>query len=160
MGAEGVNVPVAVGLVLFLVAVPFWRVADYVRDRTDSRNVARAWIADNLPYNWALVVPSELGFEMRGLQIRGRNIKVVALAPVRDPAALDALLADVPVPAAILVPRWGADRRSPGQRAADALNALSQRWSVMQTFGSNDVLVNYTSPTAWGDPAFAIATLR
>jgi hypothetical protein len=60
----------------------------------------------------------------------------------------------------ILVPRWGADRRSPGQQAADALNALARQWRVLQTFGTNDVLVNYSSSTAWGDPAFAIAILR
>jgi hypothetical protein len=59
-----------------------------------------------------------------------------------------------------MVPRWGADRRSPGQRAADALNQLGSQWRVLQTFGTNDVLINYSSFTPWGDPAFAIAVLR
>lgn len=53
----------------------------------------------------------------------------------------------------------GAFRRSPGQRAADALNALAGQWRVLEAFGSNDVLVNHGFPTAWGDPAFAVAIL-
>jgi hypothetical protein len=154
------NLPVTAGLVLVLATIPFWRFADHVRDRTDSRNLAREWARDHLPYNWAIVLPSELGFDRRGLDIRSRHIKVVDLASARDPAALDALLSDVPAPAVIMVPRWGADRRVPGQRAADALNALARQWRVIQSFGSNDVLVNYSSSTAWGDPAFSIAILK
>jgi hypothetical protein len=154
------NLPAVAAVVLLLGAIPVWRFADHLRDRTDSRNLARAWVAEHLPYDWAVVVPSELGFDRRGLQIRSRHVKVVDLAAARDPAALDAMLSDVPAPAAIMVPRWGADRRSPGQRTADALNELARRWRVIQTFGSNDVLVNYSFATAWGDPAFSIAILK
>jgi hypothetical protein len=154
------NVPVLAGLGLVIAAVPFWNLAEHLRDRTDSRNLARVWVAENLPYDWTIVLPKELGFDRRGLDIRGRRIKVVELRSARDPDALNALLSDVPSPAAILVPRWGADRRSPGLKAADALNALTSQWRVVKTFGKNDVLVNYLSPTAWGDPAFAIAVLR
>ena len=155
-----IGVPILSALVLIIATVPFWRFADYVRDRTDSRNLARAWVADNLPPNWTIVLPTELGFARDGLTRRGRNLKVVDLRSARDPEALDALLKDVPAPAAIMVPRWGADRRSPGQRAADALNQLGSQWRVLQTFGTNDVLINYSSFTPWGDPAFAIAVLR
>jgi hypothetical protein len=155
-----VTVPVLAGLILTIATVPFWRVPDYLRDRTDSRNRARAWVARNLPYDWAIVVPSELGFDRRGLQIRGRRVKVVDLRSARDPDALNALLSDVAPPAAIMVPRWGADRRSPGQSTADALNHLSRQWRVLESFGSNDVLVNYGFATAWGDPAFSIAVLK
>jgi hypothetical protein len=151
-----------VGLAVVLVAatVPFWFLADHLRIRTDSRNLARQWVAEHLPYDWALVVPSELGFDRRGLEIRGRKVKVVDLRSAKDPQALDALLRDVPSPAAILVPRWGADRRSPGRQTAEALNALTPPWRRVASFGSNDVLVNYLWPTAWGDPAFSIAVLR
>lgn len=148
------------GIGLVLAVVPVWHIADDLRDRTDSRNLARAWVADELPYNWAIVLPSELGFDRKGLEIRSRHIKVVDLRSARDPEAVNALLADVPSPAVMFVPRWGADRRSPGQKAADALNALTSRWKVVKTFGSNDVLVNYWSATAWGDPAFAIAIVK
>jgi hypothetical protein len=155
-----VGVPAVAGALLFVAAVPFWRFADHVRDRTDSRNRARTWIAVNVPHDWALVVPRELGFDDRGLGARGRHVKVVELKAARDAAAIKALLADVPAPAVLLVPRWGADRRSPGQSTADALNALAQQWRVIQTFGTNDVLVNYLFATAWGDPAFAVAVVK
>jgi hypothetical protein len=153
-------VPVLAAIVLTGAAVPFWFVADHLRNRTDSRNLARAWVAENLPYDWAIVVPTELGFDRRGLEIRGRTVKAIDMKSARDQAALDAMLADVPSPAAIMVPRWGADRRSPGMQRAETLNALTPRWRTVARFGSNDVLVNYLWPTAWGDPAFSIAVLR
>jgi hypothetical protein len=87
-------------------------------------------------------------------------VKVVELKPARIAAAITALIADVPAPAVLLVPRWGADRRSPGQSTADALNALARQWRVIKTFGTNDVLVNYLFATAWGDPAFAVAVVK
>ncbi len=155
-----VKVPVLAGIVLAIAAVPFVRLADHVRDRTDSRNLARAWIAAHLPNNHTIVVPRELAFDVRPLEMERRAVKRVELISAREPAVLDALLADVPAPAVILVPRWGADRRRPGQRDADALNALTKQWRVLETFGRNDVLVNYLHPTAWGDPAFSIAVLK
>jgi hypothetical protein len=151
---------VVVGTVLLIVTVPFWRYAEHLRDRTDSRNLARAWIKEHISYDWAIVVPNELGFDSRGLDIRGRVVKRVDLRSARDPDKLNALLSDVPSPAVILVPRWGADRRSPGQREADALNTLARQWRVLQTFGNNELLTNYLFSTAWGDPAFAIAVLE
>ena len=158
--AKRVNVPVLAGVILVVAAVPFWRFADHVRDRTDSRNQLHAWIGDNLPPNWSIVVPRELGLDRRGLDARGRHVKVVELKPARDGGDIAALLSDVPAPAVMLVPRWGADRRTPGQSTADALNALSTQWRVIRTFGSNDVLVNYLFATAWGDPAFSVAIVK
>ena len=155
-----VNLRAALAVILFLAVAPFWRYADHLRDRIDSRNVAREWVAENLPYDWAIVVPKELGFDRRGLEIRSRHIKVVDLSAARAAAAVQAILSDVPAPAAIMVPRWGADRRSPGQRTADVLNELTRGWRVLATFGANDVLVNYSSATAWGNPAFSIAVLK
>jgi hypothetical protein len=155
-----IGVPAAVGAVLFVASVPVWRVPDYLRDRTDSRNRARSWIAERLPPQWAIVVPKELGFDLRPLASGGRHVKEVELRAAADPETLAARLSDVPAPAAILVPRWGADRRTPGQREADTLNALGREWRVLSTFGTTDVLVNYSFATAWGDPAFAIAVLK
>ncbi len=155
-----VNVPVLAGIVLAIAAVPFLRLADHVRARTDSRNLASAWIAAQLPRDHTIVVPRELAFDVRPLEKGRRSVTRVELASAREPDALDALLGEVPSPAVILVPRWGADRRSPGQRRADALNALTKQWRVLETFGHNDVLVNYLHPAAWGDPAFSIAVLK
>jgi len=40
------------------------------------------------------------------------------------------------------------------------LNAVARPFRVIKTFGRNDVLVNYSPPAAWGDPAFAIAIVK
>jgi hypothetical protein len=148
------------GAVVLIATVPVWHLLPHFRNRTDSRNLARAWMTEHLPPNWAVVVPTELGFDLRGLDTGGRHVKVVALRSARDPAAINALLGDVPSPAVMMVPRWGADRRSPGTKAADLLNSFSGRWRVIKRFGTNDVLVNYLYATAWGDPAFAIAIVK
>jgi hypothetical protein len=87
-------------------------------------------------------------------------VVVVDLQAARDPGAVSGLLAKVPAPAVILVPRWGADTRFPGADLPPLLNALSQQWRVMKTFGANDVLVNYSYSNPWGDPAFAVAILK
>ena len=69
------------------------------------------------------------------------------------------VLGSVQGPAVIMVPHWGADARFPGQETADVLNKLSRDLQVIKTFGTNPVLVNYTEPAPWGDPAFDIAVL-
>ena len=156
----GILIPALTAVILLIAAVPVWHLADHLRVRTDSRNLAREWVGEQLPPNSAVVIPTELGFDSRGLGARGRHVKVVDLLWARNRAGVDALLDDVPSPAVLMVPRWGADRRSPGQKTADALNAASQGRRVIKSFGSNDVLVNYSSTTAWGDPAFAIAIVK
>ena len=85
-----VNAPLLAGVVLLIATVPFWHFGPYLRGITDSRNEARAWIAGNLPPGWAIVVPTELGFDPRGLEVRGRRVKVVELRPARDPGTVNA----------------------------------------------------------------------
>jgi hypothetical protein len=58
-----------------------------------------------------------------------------------------------------MMPRWSADPRFEGQKLADALNDTSRHLRILKTFGTNSVLVNYSPPTANGDPAFAVALL-
>jgi hypothetical protein len=147
-------------LVLVMATVPIWRFADHVRDRIDSRNVVEPFLVQRLSADWTIVVPKQLAFDARGLQGMRRRIVVVDLQSARDEGALQAMLGDVPSPAVILVPRWGADQRFAGQDVADSLNALDRRWPVIRNFGTNDVLVNYSYSTPWGDPAFAVATLK
>ncbi len=156
----GIPIPALTAVVLLIATVPVWHLADHLRVRTDSRTLARDWVGEHLPPNWAVVLPTELGFDARGLGATGRHVKVVDLLWARDRAGLNALLHDVPSPAVLMVPRWGADRRSPGQKTADALNAAAQGRRVIKSFGTNDVLVNYSSTTAYGDPAFAIAVVK
>ena len=145
--------------VLAAAALPWWNLGDHVRDRTDSRRIAEGWI-DTLPREWTVVVPKQLGFDHRRLEAAGRRVTVVDLQSAQDPGALDTLLEGLPAQAVILVPRWGADARYPGGEQAVALNRLAARWRPIRSFGSHPVLVNYSFPAPWGDPAFAGAKLR
>jgi len=150
----------AVGLVLVITMVPVWHFADHLRDRTDSRNLAQAWLKENLLSGWTIVIPKQLGFDARRLEADGRRVVVVDLQIAGDVGALASVLSDLPATAVILVPRWGADARYAGQELADTLNNVSRRWRPIKSFGTNPVLVNYSSATPWGDPAFAVANLK
>jgi hypothetical protein len=145
--------------VLLVLAIPFWNVRDVVRDRTDSRRLATAWLERRLPAGWTIVIPSQLAFDTRPLQARGTRVAVVDFRAATNADQLRGLLSEVQDPAVVLVPRWGADQRFEGKETAEALNRTASHWEVQATFGSNPVLVNYSQPNPWGNPAFAIATL-
>lgn len=149
-----------VGVVLVFVALPWWHVVDHFRDRTDSRNQARAWIEARLPDDWTIVIPSQLGFDPRPLEAEGRHVVVVDFPAEGDAASIDALRNEVPSPALILAPRWGADPRFEGAERAAVLNAAASRWKVIESFGINPVLVNYANPVAFANPAFAAAVFK
>ena len=153
------HVRLVVILLLVAAAVPLRHVRDHVRDRTDSRKIAQRWIEQRVPSDWTIVVPSQMAFDSRPLKARGAHVTEIDLQSVRDAGAWQRLLSSVQQPAVLLVPHWGADSRYPGQDTADTLNEVSSHLQVVRTFGSNPVLVNYPPPTAWGDPAFAVAVL-
>lgn len=156
----GLGLRAALGFVLFLLVTPVWHLPGHLRDQTDSRNLAVAWMAGRLPEGWAVVVPSELAFDARPLEAAGHRVVRVDLQPARDVIALQQVLADVQSPAAMLVPRWGADPRYPGAELASQLNGLTASWRVLERFGTHDVLVNYAYPTPDGDPAFGVAIVK
>lgn len=157
---RSIAVPVALWTILVLLAIPVWHVPGHLRDRTDSRNAVVTWIAERVPSTWAIVAPRQLGFDARPLEAMKRTVNVVDFAALRDPAALQSLRAELGGAAVILAPRWGADTRFPGQELAPELNDLSRSWRVLRSFGTNDVLVNYSYPNPWGDPAFSVAVLQ
>jgi hypothetical protein len=151
----------ALGLAFLLAAavLPPWHVRDAFRDTTDSRTVAQAWIAEHIPPDWTVVVPPELGMDVRPLEARGMKIAIADVGA--DPAAVPAQIANVSGTAAVvLVPRWAADERYPGRETAERRNELARAWRIVASFGSHPVLVNYTQPVPEGDPAFGIATLE
>jgi hypothetical protein len=145
--------------VLLAAAVPPWNIRDIVRDRTDSRRLATAWLERRLPAGWTIVIPAQLAFDARALQARGSSVTVVDFRQATNPDQLRGLLSGVQEPAVILVPRWGADERFAGKEVAEALNEVGRHWQVQASFGTNPVLVNYSQPNPWGNPAFSIATL-
>lgn len=146
--------------VVLLLLIPVWHIAGHFRVVPDSRNVATAWIQERIPAGWTIVVPKQLGLDRRPLEAAGRRVVEVDLQSGRDDAAVNTMMAEVPAPAVLLVPRWGADDRFPNGEQATTLNDIGRRWRVMRQFGSTDVLVNYSYSTPWGDPAFAVAVLK
>ncbi len=149
---------VATAIVLLVAAVPWSHVHAELRDHADSRNLATAWLDAHIEPGWTIVAPPQLAFDARPLEASGRHVKVVDY--VSNPTALDTELHALATPAVVLVPQWGFDERHPGQEQAARWNAISKDWRVLASFGANPVLVNYTPPTAWGNPAFSIATLE
>ena len=150
---------IVAGLILVVAMVPLWHFADPVRDRTDSRNLAQVWLEGHVPPGWTVVTPTHLCFDARWLEARGRKVVAIDLQLVREAGSFLALLSAIPGPAVLMVPRWGADPRFGGGEQAAIFNELSRRWKVLETFGTNDVLVNYVS-TPWGYSAFAVAILK
>jgi hypothetical protein len=152
----------AVAFVALVAAVvPMWHVADHLRDRTDSRNRAEAWIEERIPAEWTIVAPTELNFDPRDLEARGRRVVTVDLRSGHDAGSLHALFVDVPSPAVILVPRWAVDPQSAGGEDLDTLTDIARRWRTIEAFGTHPVLLNHPwSSTPSGDPAFAIAVLK
>jgi hypothetical protein len=154
------TISLLIAVVLILLTVRVSNLRSHMRDRIDSRRVVLAWIEERIPKDWTIIVPRELAFNLRTLEATGRAVMAIDLQGATDPSSLKALLRDVPPTAVILSPRWGADRRWPGQERAPALNELTSGWRVLERFGTNDVLVNYSYSTPWGDPAFAVALLN
>jgi hypothetical protein len=150
---------VVTAFVLVGAIVPWWRVPGYLRDRTDSRNLAVAWMETRVPQEWTVVVPKQLRFDARPLQARG--LRIVEVDPQSAPTqeAFQRVLGGMQGPGVLFVPTWGADARFEGQAIADALNGLSQQLQVVKTFGTKPVLVNYAEPVPEGDPKFGIAVL-
>jgi hypothetical protein len=148
------------GAALAAAAIPPAHLADLVRDRTDSRTLVQAWVRDRLPPEWFIAAPSQLGLDTDAfLKATGRRVAVVNLRSARDEESLRRLFHDVPRPAVVLAPRWDADERFPGQEVAPLLNELTRSWRVVETFGANPVLVNYSQPVPSGNPAFAVAVI-
>lgn len=144
---------VVVTVLLVATAVPLWHLRDHLRDRTDSRNRAQAWIEMRIPPDWTIVVPSQLGFDTRALEAKGAHILVADVHAADDLGRLN----DVQGPAVALVPRWGRDPGFSEQQSPDAMNAVTRDWRFLESFGTNPVLVNRSPSTPSGDPAFGVA---
>jgi hypothetical protein len=151
-------VRIVVGLVLIAIAVPFGHITDQFRGRTDSRNLAQAWIEAHFPPECSIVVPAQLCVDIRDLKAKGRRVTVVDLQSVGDADTLYKLLVGNPVPAVIMVPRWDTHWQFSGWDITELLSKVTSHWRIVKTFGSHPV--NVKPPVIpVGDPAFAVAIL-
>ena len=119
----------------------------------DSRNLASDWIVQHLPEGWTIVVPSDLGFDIRGLEGGDFLVEEVSVTTLQDQKDMLALVEGQVV---ALVPVWGMDGRFAAPVNPDEMNAMTAGRRTLAEFGSNPVLVNYARATAWGNPRFLI----
>jgi len=152
---DGLVGRVAVLLALLALVLPVHRLVDHTVVKPDSRNLARDWILQNLPNGWTIVIPSKLGFDIRGLADRDFLVEKVNITTVQDQQDM---LASVEGPVVALVPVWGVDTRREAPANPDALNATTSGKRTLAEFGSNPVLTNYEYGTVWGDPRLLIVT--
>jgi hypothetical protein len=152
-------VSIVVGLVLIAIAMPFGHITDQLRRRTDSRNLAQAWIQAHFPLEWSIIVPKQLCVDIRDLTAKGRRVTVVDINSAGDAETLHKLLVESAVPAVIMLPRWDAHFRFPGWDIAEVLSGVTSHWRIVKTFGSHPVNVN-PPVIPLGDPAFVVAILE
>ncbi len=145
--------------VLVALAFPWPHVVDMFRLRTDSRNIATAWLDAEVPNQWTIVVTKQLDFDTRPLEANGHRVMQVDLLGATTEEAVDRLMAPVPMPAVILYPHWGADPHVFGGVHVPMLNALTARWSPIRTFGSEPIIFNHPNHAPTGNPEFSVGPL-
>ena len=143
------------------LATPLARLPEQARTTVDSRWDALAWLDRRLPTYWTLIVPADLGIDLRELQRRGYPLHVVDYRSLGTLAAVDAVADGAHGPVAAFLPRWSHAEQPEGTAAAARRAAELDRtvapFVPLAWFGRNPVLVNYPFPVPWGDPAFSIA---
>ena len=166
---------VAVLLTLLVLVLPVHRLVDHAVVPPDSRNLARDWILQNLPDGWTIVIPAELGFDMRGLADRNFLVEEVKITTVQDGKTKynepivdqQDMLALVKGPVVALVPVWGMFTRGEAPVYGkfvgryvdfDVYGTMISGKRTLAEFGSNPVLIDYNPPTVWGDPRLLIVT--
>ena len=145
---------VTVVLLLALV-LPGTRLRSHVTVTPDSRNLARAWLVENIPADWKVLLTSELNFDRRDLAAGQIQIEEVSVSTLHDQ---NQLLKSVEGQVVALVPIWGVDGRLDSAISPDDINATLSSKRILAEFGSNEVLLNYDRApgTVWGDPKFVV----
>ncbi len=151
--ASAVSVALLIGLLV--LTLPTRRLLEQARVTADSRNLATEWLAENIPAGWTVVIPTELGFDTRGLEVHNLqtvNVSVRTIQQQRD------LLASLEGQTVALVPVWGMDGRFEAEPSPGAMNAAGAPRRTLQEFGRNGVLLNRDPPTARGNPRFRVVS--
>ena len=148
-------------LVLSVVALyqPLGKFPGQFRAPPESRLMVVEWIEEHLPSNWTIIVPEELGLDVRPLEARGYSIRTEKFMLLKTGEAIGALIKSEHGPVVLLVPEWGADRRFPSaDRAATLNHAVAETpLRLLNSFEGRRLSVNYPQPIALGNPAISIA---
>ena len=127
----------AIGVVGFLglfalgLNAPLGKFAAQMEVAGESRVRAVAWIKKHVATDATVIVPEELYLDTRPLASSGYPIRVVEFKALDTAQSIDSLMAEIPGPVVVLVPRWVADLRFPdadgAKDKAAALNEASMR---------------------------------
>ena len=149
--SAGTGLAVAV----FLASLNWSRVFAAYDPIPDSRHRAARWIHEELPVGARLWVPVALGLDLRTLR---EDLDVMEVVDLRE---ISRRLRDGDEGFA-LVPEFSHDPRREGgeQQAMLFTTALAMNPnSVLSSFGTKPLLVNYPQPAAWGNPRFHVVRL-
>lgn len=156
------RVPVVASVVALpfvaVMAAPMMSFPDQVRVPRESRVDAVAWIKDNIPPAWTIIVPEELGFDGRPLAVCGYEVRTVDFKPLDSVDAIEGLFGLTGEPDAVLVPKWGADSRFSGGELVAALNQAMDDapMRTVKSFPGRGLKINYPIPVPTGNPGFDI----
>ncbi len=152
---EGTPAKTVIVVLLLALVLPGARLKSHATVTPDSRNLARVWLAENIPADWKILLTSELNFDQRGLANGHIQVEEVSVSTLHDQ---NQLLASVEGQVVALVPIWGVDGRFDSAISPDEINAMLSGKRVLAAFGSNEVLLNYDRGmgTVWGDPKFVV----
>ena len=131
----------------------------------ETRVQAVAWIKEHIATDTTVIIPAELYFDSRPLASSGYPIRIVEFKSLDTAQRIDSLMAEIPGPVVVLVPKWVVDlRQLDADRAkaqAAALNeAVKQAQLVpLVDFGSYGVEINHYDygGVPGGNPGFSIA---
>ena len=90
----------------------------------DTRVRAVAWIEKHIATDTTVIIPEELYFDTRPLAASGYSTRVVEFKSLDTAQRIDSLMAEIPGPVVVLVPRWIVDRRFADADEAKAKTAI------------------------------------
>ena len=119
------------GLFALGLNVPLGKFPAQMEVAGESRVRAVAWIRKHVATGATVVVPEELHLDTRPLASSGYPIQIVEFKALDTAQRIDSLMAEIPGPVVVLVPRWVAELRFPDSDGAKdkaaALNEASMR---------------------------------
>ena len=98
---------------------------------SETRVRAVAWIKEHVATETTVIVPEELYFDARPLAASGYPTRIVEFKQLDTAQRIDSLIAEIPGPAVMLVPKWAVDLGQPDADWAEAKVAAMNE-AVMQ----------------------------
>ena len=130
----------------------------------ETRVQAVAWIKKHVATDTTVIIPAELYLDSRPLASSGYPIRIAEFKALDTAQRIDSLMAEIPGPVVVLVPKWGVDFRSPdadrAKAKAAALNEAATQAQLVPLvdFGPYGVEINdYYGGVPGGNPGFSIA---